>query len=71
VCLQLDFSDSFRIFPFKFNHNWLEDLDFQNLVRDHWCGISPTDDIFAMDSLAGKLKLLKLKVKQREIKKTK
>ena len=36
ICLQLDLGEDRMVYPFKFNHHWLELTDFQSLVRDFW-----------------------------------
>jgi len=36
IVLQLDFGLSYKHYPFKFNHHWVEDDDFQKLIRGHW-----------------------------------
>ena len=32
----MDFCYSYKHYPFKFNHRWVGDEDFQRLIRGHW-----------------------------------
>ena len=51
------------LYPFKFNHSWLGNLDFINMIRTEWLLIHSDDSLDDMNNLSSKLRLLKEKVK--------
>ena len=50
-------------FPLKFNHSWLTNEDFVQMIRSEWPLISSVNPVDAMEDLSIKLRLLKGKVK--------
>ena len=50
-------------FPFKFNHSWLDNEDFVQMIRTKWPLISSNASEDVMEYLSVKLRLLKGKVK--------
>ena len=50
-------------YPFKFNHTWLENEDFVQMVRSEWPLITPNPSKDAMNDLSYRLRTLKDKVK--------
>ena len=50
-------------YPFKFNHSWLENEDFVQMVRSEWPLIIPDPSKDAMNDLSCRLRALKDKVK--------
>jgi hypothetical protein len=44
IWLELDFGPKKPAIPFKFNTTWLEDEDFQNLVKENWMAFDPAVD---------------------------
>jgi hypothetical protein len=59
VILHLEQDKEKFCYPFKFNFVWLEEPEFDNLVRSNWNGLLGTETLNPMDSLVKKLKLLK------------
>lgn len=64
ICLQFELDDSPHNFPFKFNHHWLENSAFQNMVRGFWCSVQGVDGLLAMDLMSEKLLNLKILVRK-------
>ena len=52
-----------RAYPFKFNHTWLDNEDFVQMVRSEWSHIQPDPSQDAMNDLSCRLRILKDKVK--------
>jgi hypothetical protein len=63
IILQLDSYSHRSPYPFKFNPIWLGNPDFERLVKEVWTDKSFIDEPDVQRRLAGKLKLLKTKVK--------
>lgn len=51
--------------PFKFNHSWLEAVDFNTLIRDFWTQYRDTNDS-PMQAILGNIYALKMVVKKWE-----
>jgi hypothetical protein len=62
ITLQLFDEEETVRYPFKFNLVWLEDLEFTQLVKDHWFSFASDEGDSAMSSLVKKLSALKSKV---------
>jgi len=71
ICLQLDWGQDKLNFPFKYNHHWYDNTDFQQLVRTFWTQDHGLQSWSPMDRLTEKLRLLKGEVKHwaRQVKK--
>jgi len=63
VCLQLDVESHDSHYPFKFNHMWLEDPEFVEMVKHFWATVDYGEGRFFMDRFMGKLRKLKKVVK--------
>ena len=50
-------------YPFKFNHTWLENEEFVQIVRSEWPLIQPDPSLDAMNDLSCRLRILKDNVK--------
>lgn len=59
IVLQLDEGRSSIKYPFKFNSVWLEELEFVQLVRNHWGSLTNHEFDSPMISMVFKLKSLK------------
>jgi len=64
ICLQLDLGGERIVYPFKYNHHWMDYLDFQPLVRTFWAMDHGISHWSPMDRLVEKLRLLKGTVKR-------
>ena len=63
VVLEWRESSSPCIFPFKFNHSWLDFDDFVNMIRKEWLLLPHDSSYSGMESFSRKLRLLKKKIK--------
>ena len=52
-----------RGYPFKFNHTWLDNEDFVQMVHSEWSHIQPYPSQDSMNDLCYRLRILKDKVK--------
>lgn len=59
LILQIDCLKFKKAYPFKFNSIWLEDSDFNLLVRRNWLSLSTLGAFNPLDALVNKLKCLK------------
>jgi len=64
ICLQLEMGDERIVYPFKYNHHWMDYPDFQPLVRTFWAMDHGLSLWSPMDRLVEKLRLLKGTVKR-------
>lgn len=62
ICLQLDGVPYVPRYPFKFNHSWVRDEYFCQLVRSSWRDIYIPRNANAMDRFGYKVKGLKILV---------
>lgn len=62
LLLELDFENHSNIYPFKFNHTWMEDDSFGSLVKDCWKKNMVLNRSFIMGSLFKKMGELKKEV---------
>ena len=63
VILEWKESSAPYAFPFKFNHSWLSNDDFVNMVKVEWPLLSLESFSSRMEGFSLKLRLLKEKVK--------
>jgi len=63
VCLQIDWGQDKISYPFKYNHHWYDNNEFQQLVRSFWLRDHGISDWSPMDRFSEKLRLLKCEVK--------
>ena len=66
MCLEWDDSPLTRNYPFKFNRDWLQVVDFSQLVISSWSSEDNLSDCDDMTNLVMKLKSLDVAVKDWE-----
>lgn len=59
IWLQVDLKDGWKPITFKFNHHWLKDKEFQNLVLNSWSPFSSNLFLSSSTHLLENLKVLK------------
>ena len=59
MCLQLDFGEAKQNFPFKFNHTWSIEDEFEELVISTWIKLDARPISLAMIHMVDNLKPLK------------
>lgn len=45
IWLQLDHRKNWKTIPFKFNHNWIKDKEFTDLVKKNWITLSQNEGV--------------------------
>lgn len=69
IFLQLDFASKKAPYPFKFNRSWLKEVDFIDLIKEHWCVFNMDSRASTINHITSSLKAIKSVVSRRNKKK--